>query len=225
MDVIQYNRVKAIITLLWNKVPSKIDIVLLFIDIWSWIAMRWVQLLNFILRSIILCTPTSVLPNFTPKIPVKIIKAMDDNGNEITKQLKIFMKFKWDNEMCDDRGGVDLDTFTKYIGSTVVWVAYILDYDIDDDLCEKFMNIVNIITDKDQDPSSLDDSNQDTSSNKTNLDTDIDLNMLNTDSLHYFKKCIRIIVINTSKKIAYKLKKNTTALDEEDILFGELDFF
>jgi hypothetical protein len=83
--------------------------------------------------------PDRFTPTLKPNAPVKVIKATDSKGNIITNKLKLFMNLRWDKEMCDDQGGVDLDNFAKYIGSSVLWVAYLLEYELGNEY-ETFIN-------------------------------------------------------------------------------------
>lgn len=220
MHIIRYEKLKEVYEILTYYFPSKLRIFMFGFYIWTWVLLQFVIFANFILKSVITYSPTFFLPDVNPKIPIKIVKAMDDKGNNITKQLKMFMNFKWDPEMCDDAGGIDLDIFAEYIGSAIVWIAYIMEYDIDDKICEKFIEMATKVKKYDET-----ENNKDILSNAdTDNDSNLDINISEPNKLNYFKKCIRIICINTSKKIAYKLKKNTTTLDAEDILFGELDF-
>ena len=121
---------------------------------------------------------------------------MDGNGKEITDKLNMFINFKWDKNMFDTNGGVDLDIFFKYIGSSVIWVAYILDYEINNNMCTKFINFV------------------------SKVDTD-----KNDYTIDHFKTYIKIAVIDIGSKIINKLQKDKKTIDSEEILFGEVNFY
>jgi len=186
--------------------------------VWTWILFQLSRIGNFLLKIAIKTLPNIMLPDMTPKIPIKIIKAIDESGFDITKKLKMFMNFKWDKTHCDDEGGVDLDTFSEYIGSSIIMVAYIFDYDFNDEICDKFLEI---IKSDDRHRSVKQESGTEFES-ESDSPTEVDYPI--RDPVGYFKKCIRLVAINTSKKILYKIKKDTLSLNTEDILFGEVDF-
>ena len=35
--------------------------------------------------------------------------------------------------MCDEKGGVDLDRFAQYLGVSVLWVAYLFEYELNEE--------------------------------------------------------------------------------------------
>jgi hypothetical protein len=177
--------------------PDKTRIFLFAFWIWTWILFKLTLMANFFLGLVIIHLPNYLMPTIKSKTPVKIIRAIDNNGDEITDKLNLFMNFKWDKNMFDDNGGIDLDIFFNYIGSSAVWIAYIFDYEIDNEMCEKFVNFIDL----------------------TNLDT------TERKPIDYFKKCIRIAVINTGEKIMYKLRQNNDNIQQEDVIFGEIDFY
>lgn len=204
--LVRYERLVECYDVITRQFPSKIRIFLFAFYIWTWILFQLTRVTNMSLGLIIAYLPTMLMPSVSHKAPIKIIRATDDKGNEMTKQLEMFMKFKWDKSMCDDHGGIDLDVFVKYIGSSIVWIAYIMDYDIDDNTCNRFLSMV-------EDLNSLDDDKSDATIRNNKL------------TVNHFKKCVRLIVINTGKKIVHKLNGGTAELVPEDILFGEIDFF
>lgn len=186
--------------------PSRLQMFLYAFYVWSFVLFYLSRLANFTLGLIITYLPTLFIPKVSPAAPIKVLRAFDDRGRDITKRLCMFMKFKWDKQIGDD-GGVDLDKFVEHIGSSIIWVAYIMEYEISDTMFHNFLSLINSI-----------EQNTDTSSNATvscdNIDHPID----------YFKRCVKFVIINTSKKVIYKLKKGTKELEPEPILFGEIDF-
>lgn len=122
--------------------PDKTKIFLFAFWVWTWILFKLTLVANYVLGAIIKHLPQYLMPGIKTKIPVTIIKAVDCNGTEVTDKLQMFMNFKWDKTMFDKHGGVDLDIFFKYIGSSVVWIAYILDYDINTPTCMHFMTLL-----------------------------------------------------------------------------------
>ena len=208
-------------------IPSRLQMFLFGFYIWTWILFQLTKVANIMLGLIIMYLPYYLIPNVTPKTPVKIIKAIDDQGNEITKQLKLFMNFKWDKTMCDE-GGIDLDIFAKYIKSSVIWIAYILEYEVGGELYNGFTYAVELL---DAIPVNdfLSDSNSDkeTIENETikNETKNKQNNKVSSDFLNCLKKCIRLMIVNTDEKKIFKLNKDTTELIPEDIVFGEVNFF
>lgn len=176
------------------------QILLVALRIWVWFLMQLNILSNLMLRLIIVGIPSSVMPNITPNIPIRVIKAVNENGFDITKKLNMFMNYKWDNDMCDD-GGIDLDSFCEWIGSGIILISYILECDISNENCDRFLTFIKKLEPTDESASPVE-----------------------IDSLYKFKKHLRIIVVDASKKILYKLKNNSVKLNEENILFGEVSF-
>lgn len=122
--------------------PSKIKIFLFAFWMWTWILFKLTIIANYTLGIIITHLPKYLMPDIKTKTPINIIKAVDQNGIEITNKLQLFINFKWNKNMFDKNGGIDLDIFFTYIGSTVVWVAYVLDYDINN-TCAQFIKLIN----------------------------------------------------------------------------------
>jgi hypothetical protein len=167
---------------------------------WVWFLIQLNNLGNLMLKLIIIGIPNSIMPNITPDIPIRVIKAVNENGFDITKKLNMFMNYKWDLDMCDD-GGIDLDSFCEWIGSNIIWISYILECDISNENCDKFLTFIKKIEPNDESASPIE-----------------------IDSLYKFKKHLRIMVVDVSKKVVYKLKNNSVKLTEENILFGEISF-
>lgn len=188
--------------------PTKMQIVLIGVYLYTTILLRLSQVFNIMLGLMIKHMPDVLFPSTNS--PIKIINAIDERGVNIAKKLEAFIYYKWDKTMCDDQGGIDLDKFSEWIGSSVIWVAYIMDYDIKPADCENFLQFIKTAgSSSTNSPKSTD----------SNTDGDIKLH-----SIDHFKKIIRVIVINTSKKIVYKINKATETLEAEDMLFGEVDF-
>lgn len=214
-------------------IPGKLQIVLFFLYVWTFVLFYMSKVANIILGALIRYLPNILMPSVSHSAPIKIIKATDGNGVEITKRLEMFMKFKWDESMCDN-GGIDLDIFFKYIGSTVIWVAYMFDYEITQNTATQFLTLIDDIEEYIK-------TGQHESDVKSDItDVNKDLNQNSSDSadspdsprtpetpeiLDQFKKCIRFLVVDSNKKMSYKLGKDSIAIEAEDILFGEVNFF
>lgn len=195
-----------------SYIPDRVRIFMFALYIWTYVLYYLTKFANFLLMLVISYLPNIFMPDVKPKAPVRVLKAVDETGFDITKKLNMFMKFKWDTDLCDDRGGIDLDVFSNYISSSIIWVSYILEYDINGNISNSFMDYIQWLEKNDKiDPS---DEKTNNGSEKT-VDTDVD----------FFKRCIRQILINTSKKVVYKIKKHTEVIESEDILFGEIDFY
>ncbi|MGL5936554.1 MAG: hypothetical protein ACRCZI_13150 [Cetobacterium sp.] len=205
-----------------NMLPDKVRIFMIALYIWTWLLFYLTKFANFMLMLVITYLPRLFTPSVKPKTPITIIKAVNEFGVDITKKLNLFMKFKWDEEICDGRGGIDLDTFTEYISSSIIWISYIVNYDIDDMISKNFIKYIQMLDSyKDCQIESNIMRNEQLNDN-TSDQTEVNENGIPLD---YFKKCIRFIVIITSKKIVYKLKRHTEVLEKEEILFGEIDMF
>ena len=185
---------KYSLTLIEN-IPYKIQIFLFGLYVWTWIFFQINKFIGFILASIIKYMPDHLI-SVTPIIPVKILKAFDGKNNDITNRLRFFMNYSWDNEMCDEQGGVDLEPFCNYISSSVVWVAYYFDFQVDENVCNQFSYLVELVEEKG--------------------------GVFPNDENNPFKKNIKFILIDTCKKIIYRLKEDK--IEKQDIIFGEIGF-
>ena len=172
--------------------PNRVQVFMMCIYMWSWFILQLNILANLMLKAVIIIVPNLMLVDIKPNTPLRIIKAIDSSGYDITKKLNIFINFKWDNDC------IDLDSFCEYIGSSVIWVTYVLECDISEETCDKFLNFVK------------------------SIETSDDSLPIEKVNILEFKKHIRTIVVNTSKKIVYKLKEDKLIL--EDIVFGEIEF-
>lgn len=126
------------------KIPDRTRIFLGALWIWSWILLQLTIFANFILRLIIQWLPNYLMPNIAPNSPVKVIDAADANGNNIKDKLNLFLNLKWDEEMFENKGGVDLDKFLEYLGTSIIWIAYLMEYDKE----PSYADVLNIIKDK-----------------------------------------------------------------------------
>jgi len=169
--------------------------------------------------------PNILIPDITVNTKVKILRATNCYGNDITKRLKIYMLIKWDpeinrddalmsNHICthmnghpsvhtDDSigGGIDFDLLLRYIGSPAIYIAYIHDYDINDVLFADLMKFVH--------------------SNITGVDY-ID----KTKPIDYFKRTICFMSVVADQKMMYKLNSSMHefTIRKEPIAFGEVNF-
>lgn len=213
MQLIKTDDIKDVFQRIANSLPDRVRIFMLALYVWTYILFYITKLANFMLMLIITYLPNLFTPTVKPKTPITVLKAVNDVGDDITKKLNMFMKFKWDEEICDGRGGIDLDTFSEYISSSIIWISYIINYDIDDTISKNFIKYTQLLDGFVEPQLEVCDSKSD----KTEVNNGI--------PLEYFKKCIRFIIINTTKKVVYKLKKNTEVLEPEEILFGEIDLY
>jgi len=111
------------------KLPDKTKIFLGAPWLWTWILLQFNKLCQTILHGILYWVPNNYIPIFTKclnKSPVKLIKAMDMRGNDITNKLNLFLNLRWD----DSLGGVDIKDFARYLGTTFIWVIYLLEYEL-----------------------------------------------------------------------------------------------
>lgn len=173
-------------------VPNQMQVFMAALYMWAWIMLQLNILAKLMLKLVIIAIPNAMQPNLTPNMPLRIIKAVDEQGYDITRKLTSFMKFRWDTDC------IDLDDFCEWIGSGVIWISYILECDISNETCDKFLSFIK----------SLESSKDSIPAEKVNI--------------FEFQKHIRTIVVNTSKKIVYKLKEDKVI--PEDIVFGEIEF-
>ncbi len=168
--------------------PDRTRIFLAAFWTWTWILFWLSRIANYMLYLVLKYIPNVITPRLGQKTPIYILKAMDTDGNSIINKLILFLNLKWDKDMCDSHGGVDLDSFANCIGTSVIMIAYLLEYDLDE-------------------------------SSKKLLTESFDE--------HNFKKIIKLMTIDFSKKIMHKFFYSEDKKIEqiEDILFGEINFF
>jgi hypothetical protein len=59
------------------------------------------------------------------KKPITLLEARDEFGNYITNKLDLYMNSKWNQQ----DNNIDLDNFAYQIGSSIIWIAYLLECD------------------------------------------------------------------------------------------------
>lgn len=131
MQLIKLDTVKKYGAIITKNIPYKLQIFFAALYIWTCIFYYISKAINIVLENFLTYAPAILFPNYN-KTPVQILRAIDDRGNEITEHLKMFMNYKWDKSLCDEKGGVDLDIFAKCVDTTCIWMSYILEMDVDD---------------------------------------------------------------------------------------------
>jgi hypothetical protein len=215
-----------------DKMPDKMQMIAIAFYMWAWILFQISSFFTFMLKMIIVHMPNYFIPSMSlKKTNINIIKAVDDNSNDITNKIKLFMNLNWDKEAVDEKGGIDLDKFTEYIKSSCIWILYFIESDFDDNIdktAEILEKIKKIIKKKRDIPSAealqtgtvLDEMDISDSNDTKVLSETVDIYA----ELKSFVKYIRLIVVNTEDKYTIKVNdKQETEL--EDILFGEVNFF
>ncbi len=124
------NNIKQLLIVIMQHIPYKTQIILAVLYTWSWTFFQLNRLANFTLGVFLRYIPDYLLLDTNPKASIKVLKAFDSKCRDVTKRLKIFMKYKWDDEACDYKGGIDLEAFSKYIDSEIICVAYIFEKQI-----------------------------------------------------------------------------------------------
>jgi hypothetical protein len=195
----------------------KVRTIVFMLYIWTCIIYQFTRFVDFILMCIISYIPNILVPNISSKTPVRILRATDQYGNDITKKLKLFMRFRWDYEINNEEGdtnngfdinngytgGIDLDAFIDYIGASVIWIAYVFEYDIDDIIFSELINLIH--------------SSKLFGSTKSHVIT---------KPIEYFRRTIRFLSIVTEQKMMYKLNNDAypAPIKKEPITFGEINF-
>lgn len=183
--------------IMFNKLIA--DVLVYMLYIWTWISFQYTKLLNFILLKMIQL-PNKTIPTITPNsdINIKIIYAVDKNGNDISNKLILFMNFKWDIKMFDKYGGIDLDPFMKSINTEEITLLYCKD-DIMTNL--EFIMLSETVKELSAE--------------------------FNSNAINWAKIYLNCININMETKIAHKLigVLRTEHFVKSDILFGEIDFY
>jgi hypothetical protein len=219
-----------------GKLPSTPEILMYLVFAWSYIVFKVTTMFTFLIMHLIIYTPYYFLPNMSNKTPIKLIKAIDEKGNEITKRLTIFMNMNWDKTMFDldednetniktDKicnttlssiGGIDLDSFAEYIGSSKIWITYIMNCDID----TLYTNMINMIEFMDSTMNDL--ASEHSNSSIKNSEELFENN--DRMSIDLLKKFVKVIMINTQDKVLYRVNKDSKSIDKEDIKFGDISF-
>jgi len=58
---------------------------------------------------------------------VHILHAEGENGEPLTNKLDLYMNLFWDKE--NDDQSIDINKFGLYVGSSIIWIAYLLECD------------------------------------------------------------------------------------------------
>ncbi len=111
-------------------IPDRTKIFLAVFWLWTWILLQFNKACAMLLQLILEWVPDNFVPAITNKSTVHAVNAVDGQGNNITNKLKLFLNLNWDKEMFDGEGGVDIDNFAKHVGSSLIWIAYILEYEL-----------------------------------------------------------------------------------------------
>ncbi len=74
--------------------------------------------------------PDGLVPSIPVKVPIKVLSAKDNNGRAITNKLNLFLSLRWDKEINDGKGGIDVNEFARQLGATIIWAAYLLEYQL-----------------------------------------------------------------------------------------------
>lgn len=116
-------------------------IIFLFtLKLWTYFFRYCLKILDFFLYTLIKFLPDSgiiydgrhLVNWFNPnkqRENVNIIDARDHNNNTITNKLKLFLNFNWDKSACDELGGINIEKFCEWVGSSMIWIAYVLEYE------------------------------------------------------------------------------------------------
>jgi len=195
----------------------KARIVVFMLYVWTCIVYKFTRFVDFILMCIVAYVPNILVPSISSKTPVRILHATNKYGNDITKKLKLFMRFRWNPEINNEdgtanngfdanngyTGGIDLDAFINYIGSSVIFIAYVYEYDIDDIMFSELINLV--YSGKLSDPTK---------------------SRIITKPIEYFRRTIRFMAIVADKKMMYKFNNESypAPIKKEPIIFGEINF-
>jgi hypothetical protein len=111
--------------------PDRAQLFLAAFWLWTWLLFQFNKLCGVILKCILIWVPDNYVPVIARSaVPVKILKACDAGGNTITNKLQLFLNMKWDLDLFDGKGGIDIEQFVKCVGSSIIWVAYILEYEL-----------------------------------------------------------------------------------------------
>lgn len=120
--------------------PDKTKIFLASFWVWTWLLLQINKFCSLCLNCVLAWVPDNCIPVIVQKSPIKVIEARDEKRRIITNKLNLFLNLKWRNTPYD-RESIDIDKFAQYVGSSVIWVAYILDYKINP-LYDEFINSV-----------------------------------------------------------------------------------
>lgn len=113
------------------RIPLKTKIFLAAFWLWTWILFQFNKACAMVLGSILTHMPNEYIPRMKDRTPVRVICAHDERENDITNKMRLFLNTQWNHTVNDGRGGVYIEQFAKQIGTTIIYMAYIFDYDFD----------------------------------------------------------------------------------------------
>lgn len=180
-----------------NKLPDKTTIFLCIYFMYTWVLFQFSMFIRCMFGLYLANIPNYFVPNIPHDIDIKLIHAIDGNGNNVLNKLKVYMYFNWDKTMFEEHGGIDLDKFLTLINSSVLFLVYIVDIDLPYNEFKNLVKNIEII----------------------NITKEIE------ETMEYFKKHIHIALIDKPDKLIYKSKNLNTDVIKSDILFGEINFY
>ena len=106
--------------------PNKIQIILAGVWIWTLITQYIAKFTFKMVQTLIYLSLKTPIPITTlgPQIlsktrqQVEIIKAYTPTSQELTDQLNLFLNWYWDNEICDETGGISINDLSNILPSS-----------------------------------------------------------------------------------------------------------
>lgn len=175
-----------------KEISTRLTIFMQVFYLWTLMVFYLSTFVNYLLGIVIRTFPDNMIPPIRG-YPVNVVKAVDESGNEITNKLNLFMKYAINITSGED-SIFDLDMFYEYIGSSIIWIMYIMEYD-DIPVYKDLADVCN-----------------------SGNPQDISVFMQNNAN-----RFVSEILIDNIKKKIYRIEKNNICI-EQDILFGEVEF-
>jgi len=117
------------------KLPYRTQIFLAGIQFTSQIVFYWIKLIQYFLGLIIKFIPNNWVNDFGPKKfdkkrkNVQILNVRDQNGNDITKKFNLFVNWLWDDDVCEETGGLNIKKIISLFQTPVMYIIYLLELD------------------------------------------------------------------------------------------------
>ncbi len=128
------------------RIPDRVQIFMASFWLWTWFLLQFSRICQIMLKFILKWVPDNYLPGLPEclkKSPIKLVRALDHKGRNITNRLNLFLNLTWDNKIENETGeqvgGINVSTFSRYIETTAIWIVYLLEYNInlfDDEIDE-----------------------------------------------------------------------------------------
>ena len=133
------------------ELPIKMQLFMICFHIWTSIAYYISKCIYWSIGLALKYIPNNMtLINYGPKKyddrrqKIHLTKVIAGNKQWLNK-LNLFINWFWDNDLCDETGGININKLKPFLQSSYIYIVYI--FELDDKLPELYHAIINLNTD------------------------------------------------------------------------------